>query len=414
LNAATTENKSRRKRLIRELKNMERSIVHCDLDTFFVSVERLQNSKLIGVPVLIGGSSDRGVVASCSYEARKFGVHSAMPMRLALRMCPEAVVVRGDHDSYSQYSSMVTQIIEEETPIVEKASIDEHYLDVSGMDRFFGCWKWTQELRQRIIKETGLPISFGLSVNKTVSKIATGTAKPCGEKQVQNGTEKGFLAPLSIRKIPMVGEKSFTLLRNMGISKIGTLQQMEVFTMQKVLGENGINIWRKANGLDDSLVVPFREQKSMSKENTFQQDTIDMDVLRRTLIGMVDTLAFDLRKDQKLTSCVTLKIRYSNFDTHTQQLQIPYTNSDRKLTDVVLSLLKKLYSRRMLIRLIGIKFSVLIYGSYQTDLFDDSAEEVNLMQAMDKIRKRYGAEFLMKAICAPPPEKGGEHALKST
>ncbi|OJY99982.1 MAG: DNA polymerase IV, partial [Sphingobacterium sp. 40-24] len=250
---------------------MERSIVHCDLDTFFVSVERLQNSKLIGVPVLIGGSSDRGVVASCSYEARKFGVHSAMPMRLALRMCPEAVVVRGDHDRYSHYSGIVTQIIEEETPIVEKASIDEHYLDVSGMDRFFGCWKWTQELRQRIIRETGLPISFGLSVNKTVSKIATGTAKPCGEKQVQNGTEKGFLAPLSIRKIPMVGEKSFTLLRNMGISKIGTLQQMEVFTMQKVLGENGINIWRKANGLDDSLVLPFREQKSMSKENTFQQ-----------------------------------------------------------------------------------------------------------------------------------------------
>lgn len=364
--------------------------------------------------MLIGGSSDRGVVASCSYEARKFGVHSAMPMRLALRMCPEAVVVRGDHDRYSHYSGIVTQIIEEDTPIVEKASIDEHYLDVSGMDRFFGCWKWTQELRQRIIKETGLPISFGLSVNKTVSKIATGTAKPCGEKQVQHGTEKGFLAPLSIRKIPMVGEKSFTLLRNMGISKIGTLQQMEVFTMQKVLGENGINIWRKANGLDDSLVLPFREQKSMSKENTFLQDTIDMDVLRRTLIGMVDTLAFDLRKEQKLTSCVTLKIRYSNFDTHTQQLQIGYTNSDRKLTDVVLSLFKKLYSRRMLIRLIGIKFSGLIYGSYQTDLFDDSAEEVNLMQAMDKIRKRYGAEFLMKAICAPLPEKGGDHALKST
>ncbi len=297
---------------------MERSIVHCDLDTFFVSVERLQNSKLFGVPVLIGGGSDRGVFASCSYEARKFGVHSAMPMRLALRMCPEAIVVRGDYDMYSHYSSMVTDIIEEQTPIVEKASIDEHYLDVSGMDRYFGCWKWTQELRQRIIKERGLPISFGLSVNNTVSKIATGQAKPCGEKQVAGGTEKSFLAPLSIRKIPMVGEKSFTLLRNMGISRIGTLQQMEVSTMQKVLGENGITIWRKANGQDDSLVQPFREQKSMSKENTFQQDTIDMDILRRTLIGMVDTLTFDLRNEQKLTSCVTLKIRYSNFDTHTQ------------------------------------------------------------------------------------------------
>lgn len=394
---------------------MERNIVHCDLDTFFVSVERLQNSQLVGKPVLIGGSSDRGVVASCSYEARRYGVHSAMPMRLALRMCPEAIVVRGDHDLYSQYSNIVTEIIEEKTPIVEKASIDEHYLDITGMDKFFGCWKWTQELRRRIMRETGLPISFGLSVNKTVSKIATGTAKPCGEKQIAEGTEKGFLAPLSIRKIPMVGEKSYTLLRNMGISRIKTLQDMQVFTMQKVLGENGVSIWRKANGLDDSPVLPFREQKSISKETTFQQDTIDVDMLRRTFIGMVDTLAFELRKDQKLTSCVTVKIRYSNFDTHTQQLKLAYTNSDKKLTEVVLSLFKKLYSRRMLIRLVGVKFSGLIHGAYQTDLFDDSAEEVNLMQAMDWIRKRYGTEYLMKAICAPVPEqKGGNYAAKSS
>lgn len=394
---------------------MERNIVHCDLDTFFVSVERLLNSNLIGKPVLIGGNGDRGVVASCSYEARKFGVHSAMPMKLALRMCPEAVVVRGDHDLYSRYSTTVTEIIEECTPVTEKASIDEHYLDLSGMDRFFGCWKWTQELRQRIIKQTGLPISFGLSINKTVSKIATGQAKPCGELLVDGGTERPFLAPLSIRKIPMVGEKSYTLLRNMGIAKIGTIQQMEVFTMQRVLGANGVSIWKKANGVDDSPVLPFHEQKSMSKETTFQQDTIDMEVLRRTLIGMVDTLAFDLRNEQKLTSCLTLKIRYSNFDTHTQQVQIGYTNSDRVLTEKTLGLFKKLYSRRMLIRLIGVKFSGLIHGSYQTDLFCDSAEEVSLMQAMDKIRKRYGSEFIMKGICTPVPDsEGGGHALKFT
>lgn len=389
--------------------------MHCDLDTFFVSVERLQNKSLEDKPVLIGGSSDRGVVASCSYEARKYGVHSAMPMRLALRLCPEAIVVRGDHDLYSKYSNIVTEIIEEQTPIVEKASIDEHYLDITGMDRFFGCWKWTKELRLRIMNETGLPISFGLSINKTVSKIATGTAKPSGEKQVEDGTEKGFLAPLSIRKIPMVGEKSYTLLRNMGISKIKNLQDMEVFTMQRIMGENGVSIWKKANGLDESPVLPYREQKSMSKETTFQNDTIDADMLRRTLIGMVDTLAFELRKDLKLTSCVTVKIRYSNFDTHTQQVQVGFTNSDKKLTDVVLSLFKKLYSRRMLIRLIGIKFSGLIYGSYQTDLFNDSAEEVNLMQAMDWIRKRYGSEYLMKAVCAQIPEKKrGNYVIKSS
>ena len=393
---------------------MERNIVHCDLDTFFVSVERLQNSKLLKQPVLIGGTGDRGVVASCSYEARKYGVHSAMPMKLALRMCPEAIVVRGDYDQYSKYSNIVTEIISEETPSFEKASIDEHYLDISGMDRFFGCWKWTQELRNRIMRETGLPISFGLSTTKTVSKIATGEAKPCGALHVNGGTEKDFLAPLSIRKIPMVGQKSYTLLRNMGISRIITLQRMEVSTMQKILGENGISIWKKANGVDESPVLPYREQKSMSKETTFQNDTIDMDILKKTLIGIVDMLAFELRKDQKLTSNVTLKIRYSNFDTHTQQIKIAYTNSDQKLTEVVLSLFKKLYSRRMLIRLIGVKFSGLIYGSYQTDLFNDSVEDVNLMQAMDKIRKRYGTELLMKAICAPIPEKGGRYAAKSS
>jgi DNA polymerase-4 len=377
---------------------MERQIVHCDLDTFFVSVERLQNSKLNGKPVLIGGGSDRGVVASCSYEARKFGIHSAMPMRLALQLCPEAVLVRGDHDQYSKFSKMVTEIIEERTPVVEKASIDEHYLDITGMDKHFGCWKWTKELRQRIISETGLPISFGLSVNKTVSKIATGTAKPCGERQVVTGNEKTFLAPLSVRKIPMVGEKTYGLLMNMGISKIETLQQMEVFTMQRVLGENGIVIWKKANGLDDSPVVPYSEQKSISKENTFQQDTIDMDVLRKVMFTMIDELAFELRKDGKLASCLTVKIRYSNFDTHTKQIKVPYTSSDRVLTEKAMQLFEKLYTRRMLIRLIGIKLSGLITGSFQVDMFSDTLKDISLLSAMDHIRRRYGMDKVLKGF----------------
>jgi len=369
---------------------MERHIVHCDLDSFFVSVERLHNSSLAGKPVLIGGKSDRAVVASCSYETRKFGVHSAMPMKLALRLCPDAIVVQGDHDSYSYHSNIVTEIIKENVPLFEKASIDEHYFDLTGMDKFFGCWKWAQELRQRIITETGLPISFGLSANKTTSKIATGQAKPCGELKVDNGTEKSFLAPLSIRKIPMVGDKTYTQLRNMGISKCLTLQQMEVFTLRRVLGENGISIWKKANGLDDAPVVPFQEQKSMSKETTYQNDTIDMDLLKKTLSGMVNELAFDLRKEQKLTGCITLKIRYSNFDTHTKQLRIPYTNSDRIIHEKINELFGKLYSRRMLIRLVGIKFSHLITGNYQTDLFNDNEKDLKLAFAMDRIRLRYG------------------------
>ena len=377
---------------------MERQIVHCDLDTFFVSVERLLNSDLVGKPVLIGGTSDRGVVASCSYEARQFGVHSAMPMRLARQLCPEAILVRGDYDQYSKYSRMVTEIISEKAPLVEKASIDEHYLDITGLDKYFGCWKWTQELRQRIIKETGLPISFGLSLNKTVSKIATGEAKPCGERQVGNGAEKEFLAPLSVRKIPGIGEKTYPMLRNLGITRIATLQEMDIMVMEKVMGMGGVSIWRKANGIDDTPVVPFSEQKSMSKERTFENDTIDMGLLRKTIFAMVDELAFDLRKQQRLTGCITLKIRYSNFETSTQQKRISYTCSERQLADIAMQIFEKLYSRRMLIRLIGVKFGELVAGTYQIDLFNDNTEAVSLASAMDKIRLRFGVDAVRRAI----------------
>lgn len=377
---------------------MERHIVHCDLDTFFVSVERLRNSSLEGKPVLIGGSSDRGVVASCSYEARKFGIHSAMPMRMARQLCPEAILVKGDHDQYANFSRQVTEIISEYAPVVEKASIDEHYLDLSGMDKYFGCWKWTQELRQRIIRETKLPISFGLSANKTVSKIATGTAKPCGERQVNFGGEKGFLAPLSIKKIPMIGEKTFSKLRHMGIDKIETLQKMQPSVMERVLGANGIIIWKKANGVDDSPVVPYSERKSVSKENTFEADTINMELLKKHITTMVEELSFDLRKEGKLTACLTIKIRYSNFETYTKQLRIPYTCSQNILTEKALALFEQLYSKRMLIRLIGVKLSDLVGGSYQIDLFNDAVTDINLSAAMDKIRNKYGLEFVQRGM----------------
>lgn len=377
---------------------MERTIVHCDLDTFFVSVERLLNSALVDKPVLIGGNCDRGIVASCSYEARRFGVHSAMPMRLARQLCPEAILIRGDHDLYSKYSNIVTKIIEEKIPVVEKASIDEHYLDMTGMDKFFGTWKLTRELRQHIIKETGLPISFGLSINKTVSKIATGEAKPSGERKVDDGMEKSFLAPLSIRKIPGIGPKTYPLLRNMGISKIYTLQQMNILTMRRVLGANGVNIWNKANGIDTSAVVPFHQQKTMSKEHTFEQDTIDMDLLKKVMVSMVDELAFDLCKDGRLTSCITVKIRYSNFDTHTTQAKLPFTASETVISQKAFQLFDKLFSRRMLIRLIGIKLSNLIAGSYQMNLFNDTHKEIALSNAMDKIRMRYGYQSVVRGV----------------
>ncbi len=375
-----------------------KNIIHLDLDTFFVSVERLINSSLNGKPVIIGGSSDRGVVASCSYEARHFGVHSAMPMKMARILCPDAFFVRGDMELYSKYSHTVTDIIAEEAPVYEKASVDEHYIDITGMDRFFGCMAWTHELRQKIIKETGLPISLGLSVNKTVAKIATGEAKPNGEKEVPPDIVKPFLHPLSIKKIPMIGDKTYHLLRSMGIATIGTLGMIPPEMMEKVLGKNGIVIWKKANGVDSTPVQPYSEQKSISTERTFDQDTTDVVMLNEKLVSMVEKITFDLRKHQRLTSCVTVKIRYSNFDTYTLQKRIPYTSFDHKLIEVAKELFSRLYQRRMLIRLIGVRFSHLVQGTEQLNLFEDVSKEVKLYQTIDRLRKQYGKDAVMRAV----------------
>jgi DNA polymerase-4 len=384
-----------------------RSIIHMDLDSFFVSVERLINKKLIGKPVVIGGTSGRGVVSSCSYEARKYGVHSAMPMKMVRQLCADAIVVRGDMDLYSKYSNVVTSIIAERAPVYEKASIDEHYIDLTGMDRFFGCLTWAHDLRREIMKQTGLPISSGLSVNKTVSKIATGEAKPNGEKEVPGSLIRPFLNPLSISKIPMVGEKTFHLLRSMGVATIGTLSQIPVEMMEKVLGKNGIDIWKKANGIDFTPVIPYWEQKSISSERTFDADTTDLALLNNTLVGMVEKIAWELRKDQKLTSCITVKIRYSNFDTHTLQQRIPYTSFDHKLIQLAKSLFIRLYQRRMLIRLIGVKFSHLVQGTPQLNLFEDTPEMVRLYQAMDKMRQRYGKRAVERAVGISDKGLGG-------
>ena len=376
----------------------KRTVVHFDLDTFFVSVERLQNSSLFGKPIIIGGTSDRGVVASCSYEARQYGVHSAMPMKMARNLCSDAIIIRGDMDQYSKYSRLVTDVIKERAPVYEKASIDEHYLDITGMDRFFGCMSWTHELRQKIITETGLPISYGLSVNKTVAKIATGEAKPNGEKEVNQLNVKPFLYPLSIRKIPMIGKKTYHLLRSMGIVRIETLSNIPKEMVQNVMGKNGLAIWKKANGIDHTPVQNYQEQKSISTERTFDRDTIDMVKLNRLIAMMVEKLAFELRKQQKLTSCITVKIRYSNFDTHTLQKHIAYTSYDHHLIEVARELFKKLYNRRMLIRLIGVKLSQLVYGGQQLSIFSDKPELVDLYQTMDGIREKYGSKSIRRAI----------------
>lgn len=377
---------------------MDRQIIHLDLDSFFVSVERRINPKLNGLPVIVGGTSDRGVVSSCSYEARSFGVHSAMPMRMAKQLCPHAIVVKGDYEQYSYYSNLVTDIIKESMPLYEKTSIDEFYVDITGMDKYFGCYKMATELRQRIMKESNLPISFALSQNKTVSKVGTGEAKPNGQKLIPLGTEKEFLAPLSVKKIPMVGDKTYIQLRNLGIEKIKTLQDMPVKALQQVLGDNGISIWKKANGIDHSPIEPYNERKSLSTECTFEKDTIDMQHLNSVLVSMTEKLAYQLRSEEKLTACVTVKIRYSDFNTYTMQARIPYTAIDSVLIEKVKELFNKLFQKRMLIRLIGVRFSHLIQGTYQFDLFNDTTEQMQLYAAMDKLRQRFGDKAVMRAV----------------
>jgi len=375
----------------------QNAILHLDLDAFFASVEVKKNSALKGKPLIVGGASDRGVVASCSYEARRFGVRSAMPTRMALKLCPDAIVLRGDHDEYSRHSKLITDIVDSEAPLFEKASIDEFYLDLSGMDRYVGCWKWSNELRAKIMRESGLPVSLGLAVNKLISKVVTGEAKPNGARLVECGTERAFLSPLSVGKIPSVGRETFQKLSMMGVRQVGTLAQIPPRLLEREFGKHGISLWKKANGIDNSPIVPFHDRQSISTERTFQTDTIDVNFLKSQLTDMVSRLAFDLRGQQKLTSCLAVKIRYTDFNTYSQQRSIAYTAHDGALLAHAKELFDKLYQRRQLLRLVGVKLSNLVHGHSQISLFEDTQEESNLLAQLDRIRRRFGEGAIMKA-----------------
>lgn len=379
------------------MSSASRTIVHMDLDSFFVSVECLKDPSLKGKPVVVGGTGDRGVVASCSYEARKFGIHSAMPTAQARKLCPQAIFIRGSYSDYSKYSHIVTDIIAKNAPLYEKTSIDEFYLDISGLDKYFGCWKWARELRQKIMRETGLPISMGVSSNKTISKIATGEAKPNGELLVERGKEKEFLAPLPVSKIPMVGERTYETLIRLGIHKIESLQKAPLDLLQRNFGEHGISIWEKANGICNRTVETHWERKSISSEETFQKDITDTEKLKAELVGLTEKLAFDLRSEKKVTACVAIKLRYAGFETHTSQMSIPYTAADHLLIPRVKELFDKNYKHRP-VRLIGVRFSNLVEGQYQQDLFDTGEDRQKLYNAMDKLREKFGDNMIKRAI----------------
>jgi DNA polymerase-4 len=375
----------------------DRQIIHMDQDAFFVSVEVRKNPELKGKPVIIGSVSDRGVVASCSYEARKFGVHSAMPAKLARMLCPHGIWIRGNMDEYSKASHEITAILKERVPLIEKASIDEHYIDMTGMDRYHGTLQYAHELKEKVIKETGLPISFGLSVNKTVSKMATNECKPNGELFVEPVGVRPFLNPLSIKKIPGLGEKTFIKLSDMGVKRIHQLAEVHPEYMTSILGKNGIWLLNKAKGIDDSLVIPYQEQKSIGTQTTFKSDSIDLEAINYLLTSMVMDLAFELRQKQKQCACITVTVRYSTREDATKQAAIPYTALDGVLIRKTKELFKQAYQKRLLIRLVGVRLSNLVNGYEQIDLYSESEEQYSLCQAMDKIRRRYGPQAIKLA-----------------
>jgi DNA polymerase-4 len=379
------------------LLSSDRHIAHFDMDQFFVSIERKRNTTLHGKPILIGGSNDRGIVAACSDEARKFGIHAAMPMRIAQRLCKHAIIVKADYEEYSKHSKLITDIIKDAVPLVERSAIDEFYVDLTGMDKFFGCMKFTKELKSNVYKHSGLDLSSGLASNKLVSKVAALQIKPQGQLEIPFGNEKLFLAPLSVTKLPGVGKETAFKLIKMGVETIKVLSDIPAEMLCDVVGKGGNELSRRANGIDESPVVPYVEQKYISTEHTFQEDTISMQVLHGELVRMTEALAFKLRKQNKITGCVAVKLRYSDHDAHDIKMSIAYCNADHGLIKVVKELFMKLYTRRMLVRMIGIRFMNLIPGTYQIDLFSDSQETIKLYESIDHIKKRFGEKLVGKA-----------------
>jgi DNA polymerase IV len=375
---------------------LQRIIAHFDLDSFFVSVEVLNNPSLKGKPVIVGGK-ERGVVAACSYEARKFGIHSAMPSKKAFQLCPQAIVISGTYSEYSKYSRWVTEIIASKAPLFEKASVDEFYLDLTGMDKFFDPLQWTIDLRRQIMEETGLPISFGLASNKMMAKIATNAAKPNGYLQIPAGKEKEFLAPLSVDKIPGVGDQTYEVLKSMGIKTINDVTLRTPEQLEERLGKWGIDLWKKSNGIHDREVTQYHESKSISSESTFNENTTDIDFLMSEVVRMTEKIAFELRQDGKVAGCVAIKLRYPDFETTTKQTTIPYTCADDEIIPVVKELFKKSYRKGAAIRLLGVRLSELTNDAIQTNLFDDVASKSDLYKAIDDVKNKFGKSKLKRA-----------------
>lgn len=380
-------------------------IAHFDLDSFFVSVERLYHPELAKTdncgkmpPVVVGGSADkRGVVASASYEAREYGVRSAMPMKAALRLCPHLIIVKGRHGTYSEISSKIVKRLHDFVPVIEQTSIDEGYMDFTGCEKLFdnnfpAALKMLQEL---VEKEYHLPISFGMGSTRVIAKIASGKAKPNGIFIVYPGDEKRFLSNLQIDEVPGVGPKTGEKLKQRGYINISQLQQLTVNTLKEMLGKYGEDLYNIVHAKSSSTLIPEYGRKSISSEETFAADMPPDTDFVSLFAPHVEEICYRLRNLGKKARTVTIKIRYKDFSTITRSQSLPPTNDDASVNNTAMKLFNASYDQKTAVRLIGVGLSNFIETNEPMELFQShSARRESVLQSVDSIRKKYGIDAI--------------------
>ena len=376
-----------------------RQIVHVDMDAFFVSVEELANPSLVGKPVVVGGDPDgRGVVAAASYEARKYGIHSAMPLRTAKRLCPHAVFLHSNLQDYAGYSRRVYRIFERYTPDVQAVSIDEAYLDLTGTERLHGPGiAAAEKIKLEIKKRLKLTASVGVATNRLVAKVASELAKPNGLCAVLPGFEASFLAPLKIGRLPGVGDTTKERLVALGVRRIGQLAQIDKDLLVRAFGKMGLWLHERSNGIDTGGVEARSLPKSISREPTFDEDTADTAKMDRTLFRLVERVGRALRKEGLQARCITLKLRYADFRTVTRSVTLREgTDLDAVIHEHVKELFGKAYTRRARVRLLGVGASHFTSGAWQESFVGelDVRKLKRLYRAIDTVRDRYGPDAL--------------------
>jgi DNA polymerase-4 len=377
---------------------LKKYIAHLDLDCFFVSVERIKNTDLTGKPVVVGGSAaGRGVVASASYEARKFGIHSAMPTARAQRLCPALIIVHGSHGEYGRISRKLYERMCNFAPVVERASIDEMNMDFTGCESLYhndlpGFMKTVQKL---VLDEFKLPCSIGLASNKTIAKIAVNQVKPAGVVFVPHGTEAAYLAPLSIGVIPGVGKKTEEYLNGKGFHKIADIQNSSEKEILDILGAHGGWIYNVALGYGSDVIGEEGDAKSISREETFAKDVGNRKELEKIIFELTEDVCRQLREHGWKTSTVTLKLRYSDFNTITRAESIEPTNDDTVVAHTARTLLHSAYTRKLPIRLIGVRLTNFDEKEQiELPLFPSEKKKQDILKVVDKIRNKFGDKII--------------------